>query len=84
MMRLVILPRANRDLRRLPRNMADRVAAAVRSLTENPRPPGCLLVKGEQPPTWRIRVGDWRVFYEIDDEAGVVTTVGVRRRDQAY
>ncbi len=83
-MRLVISPGARRDLRRLSRDVAVRASAAIDALTGNPRPPGCLLLRDHRPPTWRIRVGDWRVLYEIDDEAGVVTITGVRHRGKAY
>jgi mRNA-degrading endonuclease RelE of RelBE toxin-antitoxin system len=37
-----------------------------------------------EPPTWRVRIGDWRVLYEINDDAGVVTVAGVRHRSKAY
>ena len=83
-MRLIISPGARRDLRKVPRDMSDRVAAAIRRLAEDPRPPGCLLLRDHEPPTWRVRVGDWRLLYEIDDAAGTLTITGVHRRDQAY
>jgi len=83
-MLLVISSGARRDLRRLARNVAVRVAAAIDGLADNPRPSGCLLLRDHHPPTWRIRVGDWRVLYEIDDDTGVVTVTGVRHRGKAY
>ena len=83
-MRLIISQGARRDLRRLPRNMTERVAAAIDALAENPRPPGCLLLCDYHPPTWRVRVGDRRILYEIDDDAGSVTVTGVRHRSKAY
>ena len=59
-MRLIIAPSADRDLDRLSPQVAVRVAAAIDRLSQNPRPPGCLLLRDYSPPTWRIRVGDWR------------------------
>jgi len=83
-MRLVISSGAERDLRRLSGEVAGRVSAVIDGLPRNARPHGCLLLRDYEPPTWRIRVGDWRVLYEIDDRAGVVTVTGVRHRGKAY
>jgi len=83
-MRVIIFPPAQRDIRRLSHDVAERVIAASRRLRENPRPPGCLLLRDHEPPTWRVRVGDWRILYEIDDAAGVVTVTGVSHRAHAY
>jgi mRNA interferase RelE/StbE len=83
-MRVIISPAAARDVGRLSPAVADRMIAALRSLRDNPRPRGCLLLRRRRPPTWRLRVGDWRVLYEINDSDGVVTITGVRRRTKAY
>jgi mRNA interferase RelE/StbE len=83
-MRLVISGGAERDLRRLSREVAARVSAVIDELSRNARPHGCLLLRDYEPPTWRVRVGDWRVLYEINDKAGVVTVTGVRHRGKAY
>jgi len=83
-MRLLISPGARRDLRKLPRGVAERAVAAIDALAETPRPPGCKLLRDYDPPTWRIRVGDWRILYEIADEVRTVTVTGVRHRSKAY
>ncbi len=83
-MRLVTSRSAERDLGKLSREVADRVAAAIEGLSRNPRPPGCLLLHNYEPPTWRIRVGDWRILYEIDDQAGLVRIRNVYHRSRAY
>ena len=83
-MRVIISPAAQRDIRRLAAGVADRVVAALRDLRDNPRPPGCRLLRDYEPPTWRVRIGDWRVLYEINDDAGAVTVAGVRHRSKAY
>ena len=75
--------RASKDTRKLDRQTLARVAKAIDSLADNPRPPGCLKVKSEQR-LWRIRVGDWRIGYEIDDEACVVTVITVGHRREFY
>lgn len=62
---LLILRRAQRELSGLPRENYERIRNAVAGLAENPRPPGCRKLVGRE--GWRIRVGDYRVIYEIDD-----------------
>jgi mRNA interferase RelE/StbE len=83
-MRLIISPGARRDLRRLSRDAGERVSTAIDSLAADPRPPGYLLLRDYHPPTWRIRVGAWRVLYEINEAAALVTITGVRHRGKAY
>ena len=83
-MRLVILPVARRELGNLGRDVTPRIAAAIDALTENPRPPGCRLLRDRASRTWRVRVGDWRILYDIDDAGGVVTILHVLHRSQAY
>jgi mRNA interferase RelE/StbE len=60
-----------------------RIARAFDGLAENPRPVGCLKVKTSEG-LWRIRVGDWRIGYEIDDGANEVTIVTVGHRSEFY
>ncbi len=83
-MRLVISPHAERDLGKLSRETADRVAAVIDRLSQDPRPPGCLLLRNYEPPTWRIRVGSWRILYEIEDRAGLVRIRNIYHRSKAY
>jgi len=83
-MRVILSPTAQRDLRRLATEVRERVLVAIRGLRDTARPPGCLLLRDHSPPTWRIRVGDWRVLYEIDDQAGLVRIRNVYHRSKAY
>jgi len=75
--------RARRETRRLDRQILARIASAIDSLEENPRPPGCLKVKNKEN-LWRIRVGDWRIGYEIDDAGRIVTVITVGHRREFY
>jgi len=74
---------AERDLRRLPPELFHRIIARIRALAENPRPPGCRKIVGSAS-DWRIRVGDYRVVYEIDEQANAVKVFRVRHRREAY
>jgi mRNA interferase RelE/StbE len=75
--------RASKEVRRLDRQTLARISKAVDALGDNPRPPGCLKVKKAEG-LWRIRVGDWRIGYEINDEARTVTIITIGHRSEFY
>ncbi|GIX46094.1 MAG: translation repressor RelE [Candidatus Tectimicrobiota bacterium] len=80
----VLLERtAERDLRRLSTEDFHRIISHIRTLAENPRPSGCRKITGSKS-DWRIRVGDYRVIYEIDEKAKAVRVMRVRHRREAY
>ncbi len=70
--------RVERELDRVPEPDFSRVAAALLKLEAVPRPPGCLKLHGLD--GWRIRVGNWRIIYHINDANAVITIVAVKRR----
>ena len=80
---LLIKRSAERDLRRLPRALFERVNHRILSLRDDPRPHGVRRLAGVLQ-GWRIRVGDHRVLYQIDDETQTVTIVRIRHRREAY
>ncbi len=63
--------------------MARRIIWRIEALASNPRPPGCVKLRGADD-LWRIRVGDYRVIYSIDDGARIVDISAVRHRSDAY
>ena len=76
----VIVPKSpQKELDRLPDEIAGRILNALEGLKTQPRPPGCKKLRGEN--AWRIRIGDYRVIYEIHDKVlhVIVVTVGHRR-----
>ncbi len=75
---------ARRDFRALEHAMQGRVAAAVNALADTPRPPGCKRMRGKSPDVWRIRVGDYRVVYEIRDNVLLVLVVAIGHRREVY
>ena len=77
-----ILPRVNKVLARLPQADYARVLAAIRDLGHDPRPPGCIKLKNRN--AWRIRVGVYRVIYEIEDDRLMVTVVDTGHRSDVY
>ncbi len=80
----VLLERAaEKDLARLSIVVHDRVITALHGLTQNPRPSGCRKLTGTKN-DWRIRVGDYRVIYEIADAIRVVRVHRIRHRGEVY
>ena len=80
--RLEITRRAQRALARLQRRDLDRVREAIAGLSEEPRPPGCKKLTGRE--AWCIRMGRYRVIYEIEDAVRVVIVVEVGHRRDVY
>ena len=83
MYKVVVTSHAERELKRLDRSTKNRILPVALALSDNPRPHGCLKVKDEER-RWRIRVGDWRIGYEIDDKARVVRIVTIGHRREFY
>lgn len=81
--RIEYKPRAARDLRGLPDKIRGQIAARVEALAEDPRPPGCKKLEGEDN-LWRIRSGDYRVIYSVFDELLVVLVVKIGNRKDVY
>jgi mRNA interferase RelE/StbE len=79
---LRILPRAEKQLARLNSPQYDSIKAKILDLSSTPRPAGCKKLRGRQ--GWRIRVGDYRVVYEIDDVAKAVTVLKIGHRSEIY
>lgn len=74
---------ARKDLERLAPNIADRILEKVAGLAVNPRPPAASKLKGDQG-LWRLRVGDYRVVYTIDDARQTLDVSHVRHRREVY
>jgi len=83
MYRVLLERGAEKDLTRLSTQIHDRVIAAIQALATNPRPPGCRKLAGSKR-DWRIRVGDYRVVYEIADGVREVRVNRVRHRREVY
>ena len=79
---IYISRRAQRELAKLPGDVYERVRDSVRALAHIPRPPGCLKLKNRE--GWRIRIGDYRVIYEIDDDQQNVTIFHIGHRRDVY
>ena len=80
--RVTILRRAAKALAKLPPKDYERMRDAIRALGRDPRPAGCRKLVGRD--GWRVRVGRYRVVYEVDDEVHVVAVLDVGHRKDVY
>jgi mRNA interferase RelE/StbE len=74
---------ALRELKQLDRQVLQRLVTAAEGIASDPRPVGARKLTGSDH-TYRIRVGDYRIVYEISDDDGLVEIVRVRHRRDAY
>ena len=81
--RVELKPSAARALAKLPKPALRRVAEAIDALTEEPRPRGARKLTGA-PDLYRIRVGDYRVIYAIEDRVLLVLVVALGHRQEVY
>ncbi|MHA7153765.1 type II toxin-antitoxin system RelE family toxin [Arthrobacter sp. TMN-50] len=75
-------PAAVRALRRIDHQDRDRIRGAIALLGEDPRPPGAKLLQGR--PGLRVRVGNYRIIYTVDDNVLVVAVITVGHRRDVY
>jgi len=79
---LLILPSAQKQLSKLHNAIATRIEDKLLELEGDPRPPGCKKLKGRD--AWRIRIGDYRAIYEINDGKLIVTVITIGNRRDVY
>jgi mRNA interferase RelE/StbE len=79
---VLIEKHAQKQLASIPRVQRDRIAAAIRNLAEVPRPSGVRKLSGRE--AWRIRVGEYRVIYEVHDELLVIVVISLGHRRDIY
>ena len=79
---LLILPRAKKALANLPEQEFTVADRKIEALRENPRPVGCKKLAERQ--GWRIRFGDYRILYKVDDINKTVTVTDVGHRREIY
>jgi len=78
-----VKPAARKELEALTDTVLARVFHKIESLSVAPRPAGCKKLKGYKD-HWRIRIGDWRVVYIIDDVAKLVSVTRIAHRRDVY
>lgn len=80
--KILIMRSATKELRKIHGKDRDRIVARIRGLASDPRSPGAKKLSGEE--KYRVRQGDYRILYEILDEAVTVYVVRIAQRVEAY
>ncbi len=80
--KLLIKPSAAKEIQALPAGDQRRVVAKIRGLADNPRPSGTERLSGDE--KYRVRQGDYRVLYSVDDAAQTLVIVKVGHRRDVY
>ncbi len=80
--RIELRPAAGRALRKLDGDVGRRIQGAIALLAQNPRPPNARALRDR--PGLRVRVGDYRIIYTIDDDVLVVVVVALGHRREVY
>jgi mRNA interferase RelE/StbE len=80
---IIFKPAAAREFRKLPQDVQRRLRPKIDALASDPRPPGSEKLSGSED-AYRIRAGDYRVLYRIEDNVLLVSVVRVAYRREAY
>lgn len=80
---IVLSPAAKKSLERLPAEIAARIITRISTLTENPRPSGAVALQGVKGDL-RLRVGNYRIIYQVEDESQVIRVVKIGHRSEIY
>lgn len=81
--KIIIHRRAEKALYRLPRDVLQKIRIAIHNLAINPRPEGCKKLVGYDD-LYRLRIGDWRIAYAIEEDRLVILIVEIAPRGGAY
>jgi mRNA interferase RelE/StbE len=80
---LIILPKAEKELKKLPKKDFEKVDEAILNLAGNPRPAGCKKLQGLID-IYRVRIGDYRIVYHIKDRLLIIEVIRIANRKEAY
>ena len=82
--KIVYSKSALKEIKSLPAIYAKKIIEKSEQLSENPRPSGCKKLVGSKEELWRIRVGDYRILYTIEDQIKIVDIRSVGNRKDVY
>lgn len=79
---LVVRPSVSKDVKSIPANDLKKILLKIEALRDDPRPPGSIKLSGME--YYRVRYGDYRIVYEIEDDRLIVVVVKVGHRRKIY
>ena len=82
MYKIFILPQAQKDLDNLQTKIFNQMKNKISLLSNNPRPSGCLKLTAEE--GYRVKTGDYRIVYRIDDRQKIIYIYRIKHRKEAY
>ena len=80
---LIILPRAEKELKKLPAKDFSKIDGVILQLLTDPRPVGCKKLQGIAD-TYRVRVGDYRILYRVEDKQLIIEVIRIANRKDVY
>jgi len=80
--RILLSKTAQRQLNKLDDNLVDKLIAVINNLADNPRPNGYIKLRGR--PAYRIRLGNYRIIYEIFDNRLIINIIALGHRKDIY
>jgi mRNA interferase RelE/StbE len=80
--KIYIKPTAVKELQRIPKRDVNKIIEKIRSLSSNPRPPGCEKLSADE--KYRVRQGRYRIVYSIEDDKLVVLIIKIGHRKDIY
>ena len=80
--KILIKTSAAKELERLPRKGVQRITSKIQSLSNDPRPYGCEKLSAQE--RYRIRQGNYRIVYSIEDDKLIVYVIKIAHRSEAY
>ncbi|MCX6640857.1 MAG: type II toxin-antitoxin system RelE/ParE family toxin [bacterium] len=81
--KITFKPSVHKDLRKLPKNIVGQVFAQIEDLRLNPLPSNSIKLEGAER-IYRIRIGDYRLIYQVDNSAKEITVHYIRHRSEVY
>ena len=81
--RVALKSSAEKEFFRFPDHVSTRILPRIKALAADPRPHGCKKLSGGKD-EWRIRIGDYRVIYTVDDELKKVEVTRIAHRREVY
>ena len=80
---IVLKKSVEKDIRKLPKNVIPRIVSRIEALASDPYPKNSVKIEGAER-TYRLRVGDYRIIYQVDKERREILILHVRHRRDAY